>query len=90
MLESPAQTKHCAMGGGGYSNLSVGARLRRSSTSIPGRRTSASRRLGVTTFASRGLSGCYKRRLATRCRTRLGLLSMIPHRSTTASTSRRP
>lgn len=26
MLESPAQTKHCAMGGGGYSNLSVGAK----------------------------------------------------------------
>ena len=26
MLESPAQTKHCAMGGGGYSDLSVGAK----------------------------------------------------------------
>ena len=28
MLESPAQTKHCAMGGGGYSNLSVGCQAR--------------------------------------------------------------
>ena len=50
------------------------ARLRRSSTSIPGGWTSVSRRLGVTTFASRGLSGCYKPQAQIGC----GLLLRLP------------